>query len=85
MLIITFYKYQNEKSHEKTWQVGQPVPKIDWRDVDGVELTADGEELKYIDEWFSNIPCRVGGNPKATTYHGDFAQFIWDNLGDKSS
>lgn len=67
--------YIVSKNQEKTWYVGNPVPKME----NVIEVQADGDELHYIEMHFRGIP--IACKKQVVKWTGDFAVFIYNNLG----
>ena len=61
-----------------SWYVTEPKPKFDLPAQNNhiVTLQAYGQELEAIKNRFSNLPIC----PTITTWRGDMAQLIYDNL-----
>jgi hypothetical protein len=62
----------------KVWHIGETIPPIAFADI--YKVTADGAELNYVQQMFRNIPMSY--SKTTNVWHGDFAKFIANNLGD---
>lgn len=78
---------------EKEWHVGDAPLREQLEDegLQVVSIVADGEEVRYIRDNFSNLPMRtrdkskgdLPGNvpdPLECVWRGEMARFIFDNL-----
>lgn len=61
---------------ERVWHIGEARPGL-LNDI-CEEVQADGDELEYIENNFSNIPYRKGVS--VLNWKGDIAQFIYDHI-----
>lgn len=72
-----YVTYQNDLNEElvKQWHLGdEKTNQLSYR---AVEIEADGEELAYIIQHFTNVPL---ANRRVVKWTGDFATFIWNNI-----
>jgi hypothetical protein len=68
----------NEEGLEITWNINNKIffPYLTPKSLRIVRIIANGEELEVIKKRFVNLPhCH-----QITTWRGEMAQFIYDNL-----
>jgi hypothetical protein len=65
-------------SNELEWHVNEPKPIKETGPRWDYRVQADGDELEFIKDNFTNLPYRK--DSRIIIYQGDFARFILDNL-----
>jgi len=78
MMYITVQKNApHGEKRELYWHVRELKPYREMGET-VIDIQADGDELDYIHDFFTNLPSR----PKArvVVWLAPFAQFIYDNL-----
>lgn len=68
----------NGKQQCHKWQTSKPKPKFDVKSTETIVLLlqASGPSLDFVKRFMSCVPT----SKHITTWRGDMAQFVYDNL-----